>query len=157
MRQMARESGMRSLDVRPELSMTVFVDGESLAWTRRTARGFLARARDTHLVAVSERVTETVQLVVSELVTNARKYAPGPCLLDLTVTDSTVEISVWDSEPALPVAHAPDPARIGRHGLETVLAVSLRFEVLPDIMGKRVTAAVALADDPAGGPAGQVA
>jgi len=153
---MARESGIRSLEVRPEPSMTVFVDGEPLAWARRSARDFLARARDAHLLAVSERVVDTVQLVVSELVTNARKYAPGPCLLELTITGSAVEISVWDSEPTLPVANAPDPTRIGRHGLETVLTVSRRFEILREIVGKRVTAAIALADDPADGPAARV-
>ncbi|MFD0565968.1 ATP-binding protein [Kitasatospora saccharophila] len=153
---MARRSGIRSLEVRPDPSMTVFVDGETLAWARRSARDFLTRARDTHVLAVSERVVDAVQLVVSELVTNARKYAPGPCLLELTITDSAVEISVWDSEPTLPMAHAPDPARIGRHGLETVLAVSRRFEVLREIVGKRVTAAIALADAPTGDPAGRV-
>jgi hypothetical protein len=38
-----------------------------------------------------------VQLVVSELVTNARKYAPGPCLPDLEIVEGGVQISVWDS------------------------------------------------------------
>ncbi|WP_208615433.1 ATP-binding protein [Streptomyces rubellomurinus] len=136
--------------------MRVFVDGQPLAWARRTARDFLARARDAHRVAVSDRVMDTVQLVVSELATNARTYAPGPCLLELTITDSAVEVSVWDSEPTLPMAHAPDPARIGRHGLESVAAVSLRFEIRREIVGKRVTAAVALADAPAGNPEGPV-
>ncbi|WP_235437845.1 ATP-binding protein [Kitasatospora griseola] len=99
---------------------------------------------------------DTVQLVVSELVTNARKYAPGPCLLELTITDSIGEISVWDSEPSVPMAQVPDPARIGRHGLESVLAVSLRFEILREIAGRRVTATIALADGPADNPAGRV-
>ncbi|MFD5563700.1 hypothetical protein [Kitasatospora griseola] len=45
MRQMACESESRSLEGRPELSMTVFVGGEPLAWARRSARDFLARAR----------------------------------------------------------------------------------------------------------------
>ncbi|GGR08099.1 hypothetical protein GCM10010195_73670 [Kitasatospora griseola] len=44
-RQMACESESRSLEGRPELSMTVFVGGEPLAWARRSARDFLARAR----------------------------------------------------------------------------------------------------------------
>ncbi|MEU8849719.1 hypothetical protein AB0C70_26550 [Streptomyces sp. NPDC048564] len=39
-----------------------------------------------------------VQLVFSELVTNAYEYAPGPCLLDLQVVDGAVEISVWDTD-----------------------------------------------------------
>ncbi|MFJ1795415.1 ATP-binding protein [Kitasatospora griseola] len=99
---------------------------------------------------------DTVQLVVSELVTNAHKYTPWPCLLELTITDGVVETSVWDSEPTVPMAQAPDPARIGRHGLETVPAVSLRFEILREIVGTRVTATIALADGPADNPAGRV-
>ncbi|WP_404868343.1 hypothetical protein ACI1MP_09580 [Kitasatospora griseola] len=54
------------------------------------------------------------------------------------------------------MAQVPDPARIGRHGLESVLAVSLRFEILREIVGKRVTATIALADGPADNPAGRV-
>jgi hypothetical protein len=44
------------------------------------------------------------ELVVSELVSNAYKYAPGPCLLDLEVSDGAVEISVWGTDPTLPSA-----------------------------------------------------
>ncbi|MFJ8871799.1 hypothetical protein ACIRD6_39550 [Streptomyces sp. NPDC102473] len=43
-----------------------------------------------------------VQVVVIELVTNARQYAPGPCLLDLEVSVATVQISVWDSDTTQP-------------------------------------------------------
>jgi two-component sensor histidine kinase len=43
---------------------------------------------------VSASSSGMVQLVVSELVTNARKYAPGPCLLDLEIVESAVQISV---------------------------------------------------------------
>jgi anti-sigma regulatory factor (Ser/Thr protein kinase) len=51
-----------------------------------------------------------VQLVVSELVTNARKYAPGPCLLNLEISEGAVQISVWDSSTTLPsVQLADDP------------------------------------------------
>jgi two-component sensor histidine kinase len=70
------------------------------------------------------------ELVVSELVTNAHKYAPGPCLLDLEVSDGAVEISIWDSDPALPVPQEADPNRVGKHGLEIVMAVCRSFERL---------------------------
>ncbi|MDQ0960986.1 signal transduction histidine kinase [Streptomyces sp. B4I13] len=53
------------------------------------------------------------QLVVSELVANARKYAPGPCLLDLEIIEGAVEISVWNSSTTLPSIEAAHPARIG--------------------------------------------
>lgn len=88
--------------------------------------------------------------MVSELVTNVFKYAPGPCLLDLEIHDGAVEISVWDTDPALPAARAADPGRVGQHGLEIVIALCLSFEIRREPVGKRVTTTVLLADDPGG-------
>ncbi|MGW9448649.1 ATP-binding protein [Streptomyces sp. NPDC055632] len=86
--------------------------------------------------------------MVSELVTNARKYAPGPAVLDLGITGDTVEIAVRDSAPVLSVARAADAGRIGRHGLEIVMTVARTFEVRCEAAGRRITARLALADDP---------
>ncbi|MFE9399295.1 ATP-binding protein [Streptomyces flavidovirens] len=55
------------------------------------------------------------QLVVSELVANAFKYAPGPVLVELEIAPGALLLTVWDSSTALPVAHAKDPQRIGHH------------------------------------------
>ncbi|MFC8350037.1 hypothetical protein [Streptomyces sp. NPDC057280] len=41
-------------------------------------------------------------LAVSELVTNAVKYAPGPLLVDLRSEGDLTEVSVWDADPVLP-------------------------------------------------------
>ena len=60
-----------------------------------------------------------VQLIVSELATDARKYAPGPCLLDLEIVEGAVQISVWDSSTTLPSIQAAAPERVGHHGLES--------------------------------------
>ncbi|MGW6523582.1 ATP-binding protein [Streptomyces sp. NPDC054962] len=62
--------------------------------------------------------------MVSELVTNALKYAPGPILLELCINARAVDIVVWDSDPTVPAAQAADPDRIGQHGLEIVQAVT---------------------------------
>lgn len=96
-----------------------------------------------------------VQLVVSEMVTNSRKYAPGPCLLSLEVNEGAVEVSVWDSSTTLPLILAPDPGRVGQHGLEIVMALCQSFAVHREPVGKRITAAIELADDPGGDPAGR--
>ncbi len=87
-------------------------------------------------------------MVVSELVTSAVKYAPGPVVLDLRISDGAVRVSVWGSDPVLPGVAAHDPQRVGRHGLEITLAVSQAYEVRREPVGKRVTAVIALADDP---------
>ncbi|MFJ7771219.1 ATP-binding protein [Streptomyces sp. NPDC097107] len=117
-----------------------------IARGRELARRFLDRVRAAQGLPVSDRATDLVQLVVSELLTNACKYAPGPSVVDLELTEDRVEVTVWDSDPLLPVAETPDPGRIGRHGLEIVMAVCQSFEVRREPVGKRMRAAVRLAD-----------
>ncbi|MFG2720552.1 ATP-binding protein [Streptomyces sp. NPDC048416] len=128
----------------------VFDGSEDIASARAMARDFLASLQAVYGVPVWARAMGAVQLVVSELVTNARKYAPGPCSLTLAVDDGAVEVTVWDSGTTLPLVLAPDPARIGRHGLEIVMAVCRSFEVHREPVGKRIKASIALVDDEAG-------
>ncbi|MFI8949876.1 ATP-binding protein [Streptomyces sp. NPDC053750] len=118
-----------------------------IARGRELARRFLAQVRAVGGLAVSDRAVDVLQLVVSELLTNACKYAPGPSLVDLQLAEDRVEVTVWDSDPVLPVAERADPGRIGRHGLEIVMAVCQSFEMHREPVGKRMRAAVRLADD----------
>ncbi|MER6157967.1 ATP-binding protein [Streptomyces sp. NPDC001868] len=128
-----------------------FEGSEDIAGARDLARSFLTDVQAVHGLPVSGRAMGMVQLVVSELVTNARKYAPGPCLLTLELTGGLVEVTVWDSNPTPPAILAPDPLRIGRHGLEIVMAVGRSFAVHREPVGKRITTAIVPADDPGGG------
>ncbi|MEU3889116.1 ATP-binding protein [Streptomyces sp. NPDC029041] len=137
------------------ISVSAAFDGDTgIAEARDLARTFLTRVQAVHGLPVSSRAMGMVQLVVSELVTNARKYAPGPCLLTLDIVDGAVRISVWDSSTTLPAILAPDPSRIGQHGLEIVAAVCVGFAIQREPVGKRITADVVLADDPGGSAAG---
>ncbi|MFF5433033.1 ATP-binding protein [Streptomyces griseofuscus] len=85
-------------------------------------------------------------MVVSELVTIALKYAPGPVLRDLRITGEMVEFVVCDCDPVLPFARAADVGRVGQHGLEIVMAVVQGFETQREPVGKRITARIALLD-----------
>ncbi|MET7451598.1 ATP-binding protein [Streptomyces sp. NPDC005574] len=127
-----------------------FTGDEEIAEARDVARTFLTDLQVKHDMLVSPRSKGVVELVVSELVTNSRKYAPGPGLLTLEVNDGAVEVTVWDSEPQPPTVQAADPSRIGQHGLEIVLALCRSFEVHREPVGKRVVAAIVLADDAVG-------
>lgn len=148
------EGGDRHMWIHRPLSVTAAFEGtEKVAAARELARSFLADAQEKHGLPVSQNALESVELVVSELVTNARKYAPGPYLLALEVQDGSVEVSVWDGNPTPPGVLPPDPYRVGRHGLEIVMAAARRFHVRREGAGKRITAAIALADGPAVGPA----
>ncbi|MFD6888021.1 ATP-binding protein [Streptomyces sp. NPDC059957] len=141
---------------RPIVSAMALDGSEPIAGARRAARGFMTVVQAEHGIPVSDRAMSMVELVVSELVTNARKYAPGPCLLDLEVREGAVEISVWDSAAPMPVASPADPGRIGQHGLEIAMAVCRSFEVRREPVGKRVKVTIGLADDPGGHPAGRL-
>jgi anti-sigma regulatory factor (Ser/Thr protein kinase) len=136
----------------PPIQDTVALDGDGhvIAQARHRAAGFLACVQAEHGIPVSARAMDLTQLVVSELVTNARKYAPGPVLMELRIVGAVVEVVVWDSDPVLPVARAADAGRVGQHGLEIVMAVAQGFEVQREPVGKRITTRIALPDDPGG-------
>ncbi|MET8957514.1 ATP-binding protein [Streptomyces sp. NPDC004129] len=130
----------------PRATVALEGHGSCIAEARHLAADFLTQARTEHGIPVSQRALELTQLVVSELVTNARKYAAGPILLDLRVAGDLVEVEVWDSDPVLPVARAADVGRVGQHGLEIVLAVAQGFEAIREPVGKRITARLSLTD-----------
>jgi anti-sigma regulatory factor (Ser/Thr protein kinase) len=136
----------------PQIQDTVALDGAGhvIAEARHRAVDFLTRVQAEHGLRVSAHATDLTQLVVSELVTNARKYAPGPVLMELRVIGAVVEVVVWDSDSVLPVARAADADRVGQHGLEIVMAVVQGFEAQREPVGKRITARIALPDDPGG-------
>ncbi|MDJ0382150.1 ATP-binding protein [Streptomyces sp. G-G2] len=150
-----QDEGPKSLVDRRVAAGAAFEGSAEIAEARDMARDFLMSVQAVHGLPVSARAMGTVQLVVSELVTNARKYAPGPCLLDLEISEGAVHISVWDSSTTLPSIQAADPERIGQHGTEIAMAVSQTFCVHKEPVGKRITGVIELADDPGGDPAGR--
>lgn len=117
----------------------------TIAAARRTAAAFLAHARTAgHQPAVTPEAGYATELVVSELVTNAVKHAAGICGLDLRLTGAVVEITVWDTSPHEITLSAPDPARVGRHGLEIVIALCGGLHTARTPTGKQITARVPL-------------
>ncbi|MFD5272157.1 ATP-binding protein [Streptomyces sp. NPDC058335] len=90
----------------PAIQGTVALDGDGscIAQARHRAVDFLTRVQAEHGLPVSARAMDLTQLVVSELVTNALKYAPGPALMEVRLPGAVVEVVVWDSDPVLPVA-----------------------------------------------------
>ncbi|MET9513206.1 ATP-binding protein [Streptomyces flavidovirens] len=105
----------------------VAYDG-NLEWigdARRFVTGFLTQLDQEHRIEVPARAAGVAELVVSELVTNVCKYAPGPCVVNVEVAGSVLEITVWDTNPVLPVVCAPDPgpgnspARLANRGSGT--------------------------------------
>ncbi|MEU1084662.1 ATP-binding protein [Streptomyces sp. NPDC005908] len=138
------EGEMVSGTPRLRASYALDAGGAWIAQARHLAAEFLTRARVEDGLPVSERVVEITQLVVSELVTNARKYAPGPVGLDLRVFSDTVEVAVRDGNPNAPRPRDADPGRVGQHGLEIVMAVTQALDIRQEAGGKSITARISL-------------
>ncbi|MFB7049549.1 ATP-binding protein [Streptomyces microflavus] len=114
-------------------------DSGCIADARDFTAAFLYQAYGQGISLTADTV-DVAQLVVSELVTNARRHAPGPARLLLKIAPGAVQIAVWDTAPALPTPHSPDPHRVGQHGLEIVKMLAQRLDVRPEPPGKRITA-----------------
>ncbi|MFF4835819.1 SpoIIE family protein phosphatase [Streptomyces sp. NPDC001315] len=106
-------------------------------FTRRTMRAW----------GVPERNLDTVQLVVSELVTNALVHTDGQVRLDLTLVNHRLRVAVFDASPRTPAK----PTSIGweatgGRGILLVEAVSDAWGTVPVSGGKQVWSEIALED-----------
>ncbi|MEV6247868.1 ATP-binding protein [Streptomyces sp. NPDC051742] len=81
-------------------------------------------------------------LVVSELVTNAIRYAGGECTLDLAVEGDGIGIDVHDHNPDPPRPKQPDPGREGGFGWGIVTRLVGHVTVRREPDGKTVHAHV---------------
>lgn len=72
---MVHEDEYEALASYPILSVMALDGSEPIAEARHSARRFMAEVQAVHGLPVSERAMGMVELVVSELVTNAYKYA----------------------------------------------------------------------------------
>ncbi|MDI3384972.1 ATP-binding protein [Streptomyces sp. B-S-A8] len=117
---------------------------DSAVHARNLVSEFVAQLRASAAFTVPAEALGAALLVVTELVTNVVKHASGPCVLELELAADALEITVWDTEPALPVMAAPDALRPSRHGLEIVHALSRAVTVEQRAGGKRICASVPL-------------
>lgn len=60
---------------------------------------FLTRVQAEYNLPASARAMDLIQLVVGELVTNARKYPPGPVLMELRMIGASWK---WSCGTAIP-------------------------------------------------------
>ncbi len=132
--------------VAPPLRRAGHFEGQagSIALARDLASAFVRELSADWQVQVSPMAAGDLMLVVSELVTNVERHAPGPCLLELESDGGSVLVTVWDTSTDPPLRLPRDPQRIGGHGLEIVdrLSEVLTVEGVP--VGKRIRARVSL-------------
>ncbi|WP_328904181.1 ATP-binding protein [Streptomyces sp. NBC_00441] len=105
---------------------------------RREASAYLHRTQPS----LDPDRHDDVLLIVSELVTNAVRYTPGPRALTLTTTAHSLDIAVTDTSCTQPAPRTPDLAcGTGGMGLHIIddLGARIFIELVPG--GKCVHAA----------------
>ncbi len=85
-------------------------DDGMVASARDFTADFLTASPAAGRRPVARERVDLARLVVSELVTNAVRHAPGPCRLLLELFEDALEISVFDGLEASPVPGATTPA-----------------------------------------------
>jgi len=85
-------------------------------------------------------LTDDLKLVVSELVTNAVRYAQPPVEVEIEADDETVTISVADGSPGRPGAKHPDDDAEGGRGLLLIDLLAAETGVRPQPPGKAIWA-----------------
>ncbi|WP_326573698.1 ATP-binding protein [Streptomyces sp. NBC_00487] len=110
----------------------------SIAEARAAVRTLLVQAGHHP----DHRPSQDAQLVVSELVTNALRHAPGPGGLALEVTPDAalLRIAVSDSSPRPPEVRAHDARRVGGHGLYLVSRLCDQLQTVALETGKQIVA-----------------
>lgn len=97
--------------------------------------------RDAAVCTIAEESPATSRnsawLVVTELITNVVRHAPGPAEVRLEAEQGRVAVHVLDRGPGgVPAAHLPeDPLSEGGRGLYIVSRLAHRFEMLARFEG----------------------
>lgn len=136
---LSKESSDRPVPPAPWRYSAVWDRTEGLiADARHAVRTLLAQAGHRP----DQRSSQDAQLVVSELVTNAVRHAPGPgaLLLEVTPDGAELRITVRDSSPDPPRLQSPDPRRVGGHGLRLITRLCDRLYTVDPGTGKQVVA-----------------
>ncbi|MFJ8506956.1 ATP-binding protein [Streptomyces avermitilis] len=94
---------------------------------------------------LNDELMHTVELVISELVTNAVRHAgTGKVSLSVQLVQAGLRIEVDDSNPVLPQLCLPDEYAENGRGLFLVAALADRYGAEPTPTGKRCWAEIAL-------------
>lgn len=108
---------------------------------RESAAAFLTAIADQAPPADATRFDKAL-LVVSELVTNAVRHAPGPVVLTLDAEDGGIGITVRDTSPVLPEPRSPDLlGGTGGFGWSAIIKpLAIDFDVRSHPGGKEIHA-----------------
>ena len=112
-------------------------DGSSVAAARRFAHDCLTRWQ-------LEKQADNVELVVTELVTNAIRHGRGPVTLSIGRRLKRIVVQVQDPSPEQPAPDQPDVLADSGRGLLLVEELAADWGSTPTDGGKRVWAELPL-------------
>jgi anti-sigma regulatory factor (Ser/Thr protein kinase) len=110
-----------------------------------TARGCTLEYLQQYAPRLPDDAAGDALVLVSELVTNAVVYAPGPCCLYLVEADSELTIAVSDTSTVAPRPRTPDLSWGGGFGWHMLCRLARRVDVyVRPPWGKTVCATIRL-------------
>ncbi|MEV7192890.1 ATP-binding protein [Streptomyces sp. NPDC093510] len=130
------------LDTGPPATATFDKRPEAVSDARDLTRGYLARLGP----AVDDENAASIELVVSELITNVVRHARGAlCSLRLHAQSDVITIAVSDADPRPPRERAPDlEGGTGGFGWPMVRKLARAVGVTHGPTGKTIRAELAL-------------
>lgn len=129
-----------------ETALELPADPRSSSAARRAVRDVLGT-----LDPDDRALAADVELLVSELVTNAVLHASSAPRLAVRVESDVVRVEVYDADPTLPVLRTPDAERAGGRGMHLVTSLATRWGAEPHEGGKVVWFEVSRSGTPASG------
>lgn len=111
-------------------------DPRAVSVVRATIRSILAAARLNCMV-------DTVELLVSEVVTNAYRHSPTETYVSMQRTPEDFRVTVWDHGPGTPKSRTPADSDEGGRGLGIVEACADEWGVRDYPHGKAVWFSIA--------------
>jgi anti-sigma regulatory factor (Ser/Thr protein kinase) len=115
--------------------------------TARSARRQVRRVLGEH--GVNEKVTGVVELLTSEVVTNALLHARSASSLCVRVWPTVIRVEVEDPSSLLPIPRQAGLDAVSGRGLAIVSALAQTWGVEPGPRGKRVWFEVGRGEDAA--------
>jgi hypothetical protein len=135
------------------LSMATYAHPSACTWTTPTVRPDTvgaARAWIRGLLtdkALPEQTIDDAMLIVSELLTNVLRGAPGAAELTVAVERNLLTITCADTDPAPVQSGTPDPNSLNSRDLLTADALAYACFIRPRAGGgKRIIALISIAD-----------
>lgn len=94
-----------------------------------TARSFARAHLEQCAPDLAAATVHDALMLVSEMVTNAVRHAPGPCALYLVNDDKELTIAVSDTSTEVPRPRTPDPHGGGGFGWHLLRSIATQVDV----------------------------